>query len=99
MSNGKITAWKILGMVATGAGSIGALAWGVPYYIDRQVDRRVEAEFVKSPHPVTAAQYGVTAAQVVTIEATVIRMEQKMDARDAVILKYFQDKASEADDN
>ncbi len=95
-----MTPAKIVGLVVTAAASIGSLAWGVPYYIDRQVDKQIEIELKKDPHPVSLADFATVQTKVANTEAIVIRMEAAMIARDAVILKYFQDRAAEAaDDN
>ena len=98
--NDKINVGKMVGL-ATAVLILGGLVlWGVPYYIAGTVRAQVTKELKAlppNPHPITAVEVGALTTKVENTEATVLRIEKAMIARDAVILKYFQDKAGEAD--
>ena len=96
----KLNAGKLVGL-ATAVLILGGLVlWGVPYYIASIARAQVTTEIAAlppDPHPITAVEVGALTTKVENTEATVLRIEKAMIARDAVILKYFQDKAGEAD--
>ncbi len=101
MSNDTWTPRKIISVVAATAGSIGILLWGVPYYIGTTVRAQVTAELAAlppDPHPVAATDFATNTEKIANIEKVVLRMEQQMILRDAVIMDYFKDKATKADD-
>lgn len=101
MSN-DLTPAKIISLVTAALVLVGLVLWGVPYYIGSQVRAQVTTELKAlppDPHPITATEIGALTSTVAATQATVLRMEQAMIARDQIILQYFQDKAEEADDN
>ncbi len=98
----QMTVGKIVGLATAVLVLGGMVLWGVPFYIATKVSAQVTTELAAlpaDPHPITAVEVGALTTKVADTEATVLRIEAAMIERDKIILKYFQDKAGEADDD
>ncbi len=90
-----MTTGKIIALITACLVLAGLVLWGVPYYIGSQVHAQVATELVANPHPVSAVEFNTVATRTLAMEATLLRMEQRMIERDEIILKYFQDQAGD----
>lgn len=97
MSNSIFTPGKIIAGIASVGAAVALVLWGVPYYVSHLASKAFTAQAATSPHPVSKAEVATNTTKIDTIESTVLRMEAKMDARDAVIMQYFQDRAAAAE--
>ena len=83
--------WKEIIAWVAGIGTVTAvlvsMVWGVPFYINTEVERRMN-ELAIDP---SAAPAVVTLqAEVANIEASQVRIERKVDDFSAEFLKYLQ---------
>lgn len=97
MSTGK---W--IGSIASAAAAVGIILWGVPYYIKHQVEVEVRAEMAEIGTPAPPAEISQNTATIEAVQSQLSSMEQRMierdriqAERDAVIMQFFADKASD----
>ena len=100
MSWQRVSAWiaAIVGI----PGTVAVILWGVPYFLNHAVDTRFD-DYVKTmpavPVPSGIAQNGATINavkdQLSSMEQRMIERDRIQAERDAVIMQYFADKASD----
>lgn len=73
---------KIIASVVAGIASVSAILWGVPYYIDAQVDARLQAYFETNPpdDPANHPKIVEMGADMRNVKETTNRIEGKVDA-------------------
>jgi len=99
MSWQKLSAW--IGAVVAVPSVVAVIFWGLPYYLDHSVDTRFDAYIEKLPEASTdpaVTQNGATIQavkeQLNSMELRMIERDRIQAERDAVIMQYFQDQAS-----
>lgn len=89
----KITA-AIAG-VATTVGALAAVFWGVPYYIDNQVDAKVAVELADAGIGTTATAASTNTATIGAVLNRLDSMENRMIERDKLFIEWLQRQANE----
>ena len=80
--------------VATTAGALGAVFWGVPYYIDRQVDAKVAEELAGAGVSTTKEAANQNKATIGAVLNRLDSMETRMIERDRLFMQYLQEQAN-----
>lgn len=86
---------KIIGSIVAGAASLAALLWGVPYYIDAQVDARFTARMEAiSVDPGDAPAVVANTTRLDGLAVGQARIESKVDAFASQFTAYLEREAS-----
>ncbi len=93
--------WSWIGGITGLVVLIGAMVWGVPFYLETQIRTLYAAEVVAAGPPSIPAAVGENTAaikafgeQLDSMDARMIARDQIQAKRDAVIMQYFADKAN-----
>ena len=86
----ELSAGQVSGGIATAGAAVTLILWGVPYYIDKQVERRMN-ELAIDPSAAPAVVANTTKLE--TLAEGQTRIEGKVDAFSTKFMEYLERQA------